>query len=184
MGEIKSVFFCFGFFLLTAGNVCSASAEDAPSIKTYTLKDLRPVVSNSGRCDAIHQELKALTQTPLSLQFSKHPEKEGHYLVSDMTGRLKEHTHTRAKQKAEGNRFHRTSTGSFEVNGQKVDYVADISADLDNPGHQYLYPVILAGDNARCYYTALIQPSEETVAAFKESVRSGAAAQGADLHQA
>lgn len=160
----------------------SVRAVDSP-VKTYTLVDLKQAVSNSPKCDAFYESLKPLTQAPFSLQFNE-PSETGERTVQHLGGQLVNHTHTTMKQSVNGNLVHRVGMGTFELNGEKIDYVMEIGADLDNPDHQYLYPTILASDNARCYCTALVKPDEATVTAFKKSIQSGAVAQNTDLHQA
>ncbi len=180
--KIFSALFATALLLSAAPASYSAVQADASKpIKTYTLVDLKPVITNSAKCDACLQDLQPLTKAPFSLQFTKH-EEEGKHSVAHLSGLVGDHTHTTVMQTVSGNIVHRIGVGTFAINGKKVDYMAMFSADLDNPSHSYLYPITLAFENGHCSYTALLKPSEETVAAFKKNVRSGAVAQGLDLH--
>lgn len=168
--------------LLVVVNATDAeSISHASSTKTYTLTKLRQVVSNHDECSAFYKDLKQLTKNPVSLQFA--PSSKSRIAAKDSSGQVANHSHSIVKQKVEGGTVHRVVTGEFKLNKQKVDYVAEISANLNNADHQYLYPIILASHNAQCYYTALIKPSDDTVAAFKKSIQSGHAAKGTDIHQ-
>ncbi len=170
------------FLLCTAPAYCLAAQADASKpVKTYTLIDLKPVITNSAKCDACLQDLQPLTKAPFSLQFTKQ-EEEGKHSVTHLSGLIGDHTHTTVMQTVAGNIVHRIGIGTFVINGKKVDYMAMFSADLDNPSHNYLYPITLAFENGHCSYTALLKPSEETVAAFKKNISSGAVSQGLDLH--
>jgi len=165
--------------------VTTAHAEDAvssASAKTYLLKDLRQTVSNSDKCSQHLSELQQLVTKPFVLNFAKDESVDGKHLVKDGSGQLDEHTHTTIKNSVDGNRVHRVGMGSFSVKGSKFDYVLEVSANLDNKEHHYLYPVIIAANDANCYYSAVVDPSDETVAAFKKSVESGAVSKGVDLH--
>jgi hypothetical protein len=160
----------------------TAQANEPAPLKSYTLTDLKQVVSNSPKCDALRGQLEQFTKHPVSLQFTKQG-KEGEHSAQDASGQVTNHTHTTVKQTVNGNLVHTVGMGTFELNKEKIDYVLEVSANLDNPDHRYLYPIILASDSARCYFTALVKPSEETIAAFKQSIRSGAVKKGTNLHQ-
>lgn len=170
---------------LTFANAVSAKSQSVSAnspIKTYTLHDLRRVVTNSPQCKPYYNDLKELAKKPISLQLAKTDEK-GKHAAKDLSGRMSHHTHTTIKQNAKSNVINRIGMGSFKYKNENIDYVITISGNLDHEDHQYLYPVIFASHDAHCYYTALVKPSQETVESFKQHIRSGKAARGADLSQ-
>ncbi len=165
---------------LTATLLYAHTEPAMPATKSYTLVDLQSVVSNSEHCAPFYEALKQLSEKPVVLEFKKNGHKRT-LEVHDHSGQLSHHRHTTLKQKGQGKQLNRMGTGTFEFNHEKMDYLISISANVDNPNYQYLYPIILTSHQGQCYYTALVKPSEETVAAFKRKVASGAAAKGADL---
>lgn len=158
------------------------TTQAAAPAKTYELVDLKQVVSNSDKCAVIHHSLEELAKKPFSLQFSPSADSKQH-IVKHVDSEVKNHSNMGAKQVANGNKFQRTSFGSLKLKNEKIDYVMEISANLDNHNHQYLYPIILSGDEAQCYYTALVKPDTQTVESFKKSIVAGAATKEVDLHQ-
>lgn len=157
-----------------------AAEAPAANIKSYTFKDIRIAVSNSDVCEANLEDLKQLVE-PFSMQFTK-TSGEGEHAAEHLSGPITDHTHTVIKQKISGTSIRRVGMGSFKIGETGYDYVMEVAADTANADHHYLYPVILSSSDADCYYTALLDPSDETVAAFKAHVASGAAAEETDLH--
>lgn len=177
--------FAFLFCLAVAGTVAVTALPEgaaACSAKTYQLKDLRQVVSNSTECKSLLSGLRQWAKKPVSLQFYP-ASRRHHHTVKNVSGAGKNHSHKTAEQTIKGGKIHRTGLGSFELNGKKYDYVLEIAGNIDNPRHKYLYPIILFADDAQCYYTALLEPDAKTAQAFRESIASGAAAKGTDLHR-
>jgi len=147
--------------------------------KTYTLSNVALVVSNSDNCGTIFNSLSKLAEQPLKLQFSS-TEQNTKFNVKNSEETLKNHSHTIVKQDV-SDTVYRVGTGAFELDGHKVEYVITTSTDVKNENYKHLYPVILSGDSARCYFTALIAPDAETTADFIKDVKSGDAAKAVDL---
>ncbi|NCX94367.1 MAG: hypothetical protein EBX40_06805 [Gammaproteobacteria bacterium] len=171
-----------GFALLafSLSAIAFADAITAP-VKHYQLKDLQLVVSNSDACAPLLDALKAATQNSIALQFSPHPVNSGHFLVQDQNQQLTGHEYSVVKQEKLDGTLHRLGTGMLTLRQYTLKYDIDIAADPAQANFQYLYPIIISGENAHCYYTALLQPSTETSAAFKHHVQSGHADQKVDL---
>ncbi len=159
-----------------------AATTNAGTTKTYTLTKLRKAVANHEECSGFAQTLAQLQRKPLTMQFSAHSGK-AKINAEDTSGQVANHTHSILKQSAAKGMIHRVVTGEFEFNGQSVEYVTDIVANLNNPNHEYLYPTILTSHDGQCAYTALIKPSDETVAAFKKNLTTGHAAKGTDIYK-
>ena len=164
--------------------VPAAHAEEqmpTDTTKTYSVSDLRLVVSNSTKCDSFYKNLQSLTVKPLKLQFTRDAADSNKCSTKDLSGQLSNHTHTTVKQSVEDDVARRVGVGTFELGKDKVDYVIDIASDPKNDHHLHLYPAILSGDSGRCYCTALVKPSRETVDAFKKHIQTGRFEKGADL---
>ena len=159
----------------------ATSTPVADATKTYTLTQLHQVVSNHKECSAFYKELKQLTKNPVTLQFT--PASKSQIAAQDSSGQINNHSHSIMNQEVNGGIVNRTISGNFTMKDQQIDYAAAISAHPNNPDHKYIYPILLASHNAQCYYTALVNPSDETVAAFKKSIQAGHAAKGTDIHQ-
>jgi hypothetical protein len=176
--------YLIGALLLVAGiaiDMEKTVAPAAPGLKIYTLADLRRSVTNSEQCKPFYNDLKQLTKKPIKLQFSQNPDNENDVTANDLSGQIKNYTHTMVKQTVSGGAVNRVGMGTFEFKKQKIDYVIEVSGNIDHSNHHYLYPIILASHNAHCYYTALLKPDDETAEAFKQSIRSGAVAKKTDL---
>jgi len=148
-------------------------------VKTYTLSNVALVVSNSDNCGTIFNALSKLSETPLKLEFTS-TEQNTNFNVKDSNETLKNHKHAIVKQDV-GETVYRVGLGSFELEGGKVEYVITTSTDIKNENYKHLYPVILAADSARCYFTALIAPDFDTTKDFIKDVKSGEAAKATDL---
>ncbi len=141
--------------------------------KTYTLSNVTLVVSNSENCTAIFDSLTKLAQQPIKLEFISTKE-DKKFVVRNSDGSLKNHNHEIVKQNI-GDTPYSVGLGQFELDGKKVDYVITASTDIKNSNYQHLFPVIFASDEARCYLTALIQPSADATEDFIEEMKSGEA---------
>lgn len=171
--------------MMMAGHSTAGEASAVHPTKTYWLTDVKPILSNHSECRVFYKDLKQLAKQPINLEFAntKTNGVKRDYAVKEGNSLIQNHTHTTIKQTTSGNAIHRVGLGSFDYRNQTIEYVIDVSANLDNDKHAYLYPAILASHNAHCYYSTLVKPSDDTVAAFKHHVRSGSAARGTDLHQ-
>jgi hypothetical protein len=158
----------------------AAYATDAAPTKTYTLTNLQRVVSNHPNCTPLYHALQQLAKKPLSLQFASQSE-PANFAATDTTGTLKNHSYTIVKQDVKDNVVNRVGMGSFEIDNSKVNYIIEISADAGQKNYKYLYPVIFSSKNGHCYYTALVQPDANTVAAFKKNIEAGVVAKSTDL---
>jgi hypothetical protein len=168
-----------GFALLITAGVLQAASQDSLK-KTYTLVNLQEAVYNSSKCQALYAELETFTKTPIELQFST--KRIGADLeVQESTGKVVRHSYGIARQSSLEHTVHRTGLGLFEVNKEQIHYVIEVSADTQQADFKYLYPIILSGDNGHCYYTALVKPSAETVAAFKKNMVRGLVTKKTDL---
>lgn len=163
--------------------VCSsmALAASSQSFKTYQVTDLKLVVNNSSSCATTYTSLKKWMSQPVSFQFSKDNTQADSYNVTDTSQQPQNHHYTIVSQKANGSVVDRVGMGSFNLNNQPIEYVVSIAADTSQTNFKYIYPVIIASNNAHCYFTALIHPDAATVASFKKHVNSGAAAAKTDL---
>lgn len=159
--------------------VPKAKVQAAP-YKEYTLLNIQTVVSNSERCQAIEHSLKEFAKNPIHLQFANKAT-PGHLAMKDQSKVTDKHRYIIVEQNVKTGVVDRTGIGRFDINNQAISYVIKIGADTHQANFNYLYPMILAGDNAHCFYTALLKPSAETVEAFKKNIHNGLAAQGADL---
>jgi hypothetical protein len=148
----------------------AAYATDAAPTKTYTLTNFTP----------LYHALQQLAKKPLSLQFASQSE-PANFAATDTTGTLKNHSYTIVKQDVKDNVVNRVGMGSFEIDNSKVNYIIEISADAGQKNYKYLYPVIFSSKNGHCYYTALVQPDANTVAAFKKNIEAGVVAKSTDL---
>jgi hypothetical protein len=166
--------------LITIGLAQAGPKNVAPAKKTYTLVNLQKVVSNSDQCDALYSELEQFVKTPVDLQFANKAATKD-LDVKELTGKVVNHNYSIAKQSVLGHTVHRTGLGFFEVDNQKINYIVEISADTEQADFKYLYPIILSGDNGHCYYTALLKPSDATIAAFKKNLDKGLVSKKTDL---
>jgi hypothetical protein len=159
--------------LVTLFVTSSVSAIDTPvsanaaSVRTYRLIHLERVVSNSDSCRTLYRDLQKLAKKPLTLQFAPQPEQKN-FTVKETTGALINHSYTIAKQTVNNNTLNRVGLGSFEINGKEVDYVVAVSANANKANFKYFYPIIFAGEEAQCYYTALIKPDRKTIEVLKK----------------
>ena len=149
------------------------------NVKEYSLNNVALVVSNSDNCGALFNALTKLSQNPLELEFSSTKEHKK-FSVKDSNDSLKNHFYSIVKQNV-GETVYRVGIGEFEIEGQKVDYVVTASADVKNPNYKHSYPVILSGDNARCHFTAVLNPDADTAEDFVDDVKSGEVEKTADL---
>ncbi|EKD73058.1 MAG: hypothetical protein ACD_45C00473G0012 [uncultured bacterium] len=148
--------------------------------KTYKLEDLKNVVSNNSNCKTLYKDLQNLSKKPIEVQFTKSDEST--FIVQDKNNQLTKHNLVIVKQKADQNMINRIVMGALEVNHKKVDYVVEVAGDLNNKSHRYVYPIILAGENARCFFTALVKPDQTTIETFKKNIQAGNVTDGKDLY--
>jgi len=158
----------------------ASGPEEEHGGRQYTLSNIQSVVSNSEKCAGFHEALQQLSKNSIELAFKKGSHKND-LKAKDASGQLLDLKHTTIKQTEEEGVFHRIGIGSFEFQGEKIDYLVSIAANPSNPDHKYLYPIILESHHAQCYYTALVKPSEETTSKFKDNIGAGHASKGADM---
>lgn len=166
------------FVLITAG-IAYAADIAAPSVKTYSVTDLKSIVSNHSHCQTLYTDLQKVTKKPILLQFIHQSGQS--FAVQDANNKLTKHSYAIVKQDADNNIVNRVGMGSFEVKGNKFDYVVEISGDVKHDNHKYHYPIILSSEAGHCYFTGLVRPSAGTVATFKKSIQTGHASEGSDL---
>lgn len=159
-----------------------ASSQAVPQVKTYQLLNLQEVVSNDDtNCKGLYQSLQELSKKPLSFQFSRSEEGSNNFNLTDQSGQLQNHTYTIVQQKVSGSVVNRVGLGNFTLGNQKINYVIDIAGDTSKSNFKYLYPIIFSGDNAHCYFTALVRPDAVTAQTFKKNIQSGSVSSETDL---
>jgi hypothetical protein len=168
--------------LLFTSNIALAVAPPSTSsfTRNYNLLNVQNVVSNSMQCANINGSLQALAKHPIQLQFMNEA-KAAHLQVSDLAGALAKHHFIIVEQNVTDHSVNRTGIGRFMLNKQSIDYVIKASGDINQANFKYLYPVIFSGDNGHCFYTAILQPSAETIASFKKNIAQGLVANKTDL---
>ena len=167
------------FLLIVSIASSCVYATEAP-LKTYQLKNLQRAVSNHENCAPLYKSLQQLASRPIELEFSSRSE-QNNFDVKDMSNRIANHSYQIVKQEINGNMVNRVGMGTFELNHHRLEYMLAISADLDRKNYKYTYPIVISGENAHCFYTAMLQPSNETIAAFKKSIQAGAVNKSVDL---
>lgn len=171
----------FATTALLATNI--AMADTKPVVhKTYSIEELKRVVTNSPSCHLIFDSLKELASRHVRLSFTP-TGKTGSFTMTDLRGVMKNSTFTILKEKSNSHSINRVGMGSFELDHQKIDYVIQVGVDLNKPAKDYLYPMILSGDTRLCYYSALLKPNENTTMRFKRNILAGKVKQGNDLTQ-
>jgi len=171
-------------FTTTALLVANIAIADTKPIvhKTYSIENLKRIVTNSESCRPIYDSLKALASKQVQLRFTP-TGKTGSFNMTDLNGAMKNSTFTILKEKTDPHSINRVGMGSFELNHQKIDYVIQVGVDLNKPSKEYLYPMILSGDTRLCYYSALLKPSENTTTRFKKNILARKVKKGSDLTQ-
>lgn len=164
-------------FLLCAFSVTAFAAP-----KEYFLTSLRPVVFNHNQCSAFYHDLKKISKDPIRFEFSP-TSKGGEHAVRDLSGLRTGHRYRIIQQTVKNGRLNRFGLGSFQMKDQKIDYVIHVTANLNNPNHHYLYPVLFTSHEGNCSYSGILDPTDATENAFKRRIQSGHAARGTDLLQ-
>ncbi len=150
--------------------------------RTYSIQDLKRVVTNDQSCRPIFNALKTMAKDNIQLTF-KSTGTQGHFKMMDPTGTIQNPTFTVLKENTDSHSVNRVGMGSFTLNQQKIDYVIQVGIDLNKPVDHYLYPMILSSDTKLCYYSALLKPSNETTMRFKKNIAAKSTEQGSDLTQ-
>ena len=177
--EISRAFITISLFSAASAYAAHSAPVPAPS-KSYLLSGLQLAVSNSDQCKASLQALQQLTQQPVILQFTN-PTDHTQFNVKDVTGQLTNHSYAIMQQTVVNGVVNRVSMGTTSVSKVSVNYVVAISGDVNQPNFNYAYPAILTTNEGHCSYFAVVKPSVDTVAAFKQNIQAGAVAQSTDL---
>ena|SRR3990167_58479 len=163
--------------LLAAAN--AAYAADTQT-KSYALANLQKVVASSDSCTKIYSELQALAKKNIVLQYAGN-DKQSEFDVKHQGERLINHTYKIIQQTATDTTISRFGMGSFELDNNKMDYVLQISADLNQKNQKYSYPIIITNEKSHCVFTGLLRPDQKTVADFKKNILNHNVDNGADL---
>ncbi len=176
MLNIKSI----GTLIIAASITANTAYATDTATKTYKLTDLKRVVANHENCKPIYTALQKLADDTITLHFTKGAEQSS-FTIGDGNGKTTNHTYKILKQEIKNNTVNRVGAGSFEIANKKIEYIIEIAADLNKKDFKYAYPMILSGENAHCFYTALLNPSADTVKSFQKNIQSGLAEKGSDL---
>lgn len=174
------------FKLITISALCAvatiATAANTTAIpaKSYTITDLKRIVTNSPNCSPIFDSLKQLASKQVDLTF-KPTGRPGHFTMNDPTGTMQNSTFTILKEYLTPGSINRVGMGSFKLNQQQIDYVVQVGVDIKNPTTNYLYPVILSSNTRLCYYTALLKPTADTAMRFTKNIHDNKVKNGSDL---
>lgn len=171
----------FATTALLAINIAMADTKPV-MYKTYSIENLKRVVTNSESCKPIYNSLKNLASKHVKLSFTAKG-KKGSFVMTDLRGVMKNSTFTILKEDTSSHSINRVGMGSFEIDNQKIDFVIQVGVDLNKPSKEYLYPMILSGDSRSCYYSALLKPNENTTMRFKRNILAGKVKHGKDLAQ-
>ena len=148
--------------------------------KTYQLLNVQTVVANDSTCPTVLKNLQALSQKPLSFEFSS-SSSHGIFKLLDHSQQVQNHSYQIVQQEVYGTMVTRVGVGHFMLGTAPINYVISISGDTANPKFQYRYPLILSSNEGHCYFTALLQPDAPTAAKFQSSINSGAVQAQTDL---
>src|SRR3990167_8478062 len=80
--------------------------------KTYTLKDLKNVVSNHANCKVLYHDLKNLSKKPIVLQFTK--SENATFIVQDQNNKTTNHSLNIIKQNASEHSMNRIVMGALD----------------------------------------------------------------------
>ena len=168
--------------LLSASAVIAADSSISAPFKIYTVSNVERVISNSPECRPTYNALKTLTKKDVRLKFTR-TGKSGNFVMTDLDNVLKNLTFTILKEESKPHKINRIGTGSFELNQEKIDYVIQVGVHLNETMTPYEYPMILSANKHFCYYSAILKPSDDTTARFKNNIQKGRVKNGADLTQ-
>ncbi|PIR25271.1 MAG: hypothetical protein COX62_07410 [Deltaproteobacteria bacterium CG_4_10_14_0_2_um_filter_43_8] len=136
----KKIVLSFLALTLFSGMLHAATHEAAP--KSYTLKDLRLIVSNGNECKPFYHNLKKFEKNPINLHFET-PVK-GKHAVKHASADITNHTHSTVKQTVKNDKVHRIGMGTFDYKQEAVHYVVEVSADLKNEEHKHIHPLLMS----------------------------------------